>query len=233
MIRSRGNMYEWVTHTHTHIGGECPHRCVYCYVDNPRFGRPEKYRGSLRLLEGEFKDNYGNGNVIFLEHCNDLFSDAIPKEWVERILKHCNQFPHNKYVFQTKNPKRILDFSRLMPPNYLLGITAETNRNTPEISTAPCPRSRLLTFRGTGPAVFITVEPVLKFDLKEFSDLIIGASPQFVNIGADSKNHGLEEPTYQEVIALADILKSAGIEIREKKNLGRLKAEHPTNSKEE
>jgi DNA repair photolyase len=47
--KSNGNMYPWVTHTHAHLGGECPHRCAYCYVDNPRFGRPAKYTGALRL----------------------------------------------------------------------------------------------------------------------------------------------------------------------------------------
>lgn len=27
--KSTGNMYPWVTHTHTHLGGECSHKCVF------------------------------------------------------------------------------------------------------------------------------------------------------------------------------------------------------------
>jgi DNA repair photolyase len=49
--KSTGNMYPWVTHTHCHLGGQCPHKCVYCYVDNFPYGRPEKYKGALRLIE--------------------------------------------------------------------------------------------------------------------------------------------------------------------------------------
>lgn len=30
--RSTGNMFSWVTHTRTHLGGQCPHQCSYCYV---------------------------------------------------------------------------------------------------------------------------------------------------------------------------------------------------------
>jgi len=75
--KSNGNMYPWVTHTHSHLGGECPHACTYCYVDNPRFGRPAKYTGPIRLLEDEFKVNYGTGRTIFVENCNDLFAAAV------------------------------------------------------------------------------------------------------------------------------------------------------------
>ena len=75
--RQTGNMYPWVTHMHSHLGGECPHKCIYCYVDNPRFGRPERYKGKLRLLDWEFKVNYESGNTIFIEHKNDLFNAII------------------------------------------------------------------------------------------------------------------------------------------------------------
>jgi hypothetical protein len=29
--KSEGNMYPWVTHTHSHLAGACPHECK-CYV---------------------------------------------------------------------------------------------------------------------------------------------------------------------------------------------------------
>jgi hypothetical protein len=47
--------------------------------------------------------------------------------------------------------------------------------------------------------------------------------PDFVNIGADSKNSGLVEPSAEKVQWLVEQITKAGIEIREKRNLGRLK----------
>lgn len=215
-------MYPWVTHTHSHIGGECPHKCIYCYVDNPRFGRPKRYQGEIRLLREELKVNYGKNRSIFVEHCNDLFANDVPREMILAILDHCKMYPMNDYIFQTKNPARMIAFIDQMPPRTLLGTTAETNRDM-DTSKAPPPRERLKAFRKVNTLSFITVEPILAFDLCEFSDLIIKAHPDFVNIGADSKNHGLQEPTYTEIMALVERLQSAGIEIKEKHNLERLK----------
>lgn len=45
--KARSNMYRWVTHTHTHLGGQCPRECCYCFVDNLRVpiakGNPLSY----------------------------------------------------------------------------------------------------------------------------------------------------------------------------------------------
>lgn len=28
--KSKGNMYDWVSHTHSHLSGKCGHQCGYC-----------------------------------------------------------------------------------------------------------------------------------------------------------------------------------------------------------
>jgi len=66
------------------------------------------------------------------------------------------------------------------------------------------------------------VEETLDFDVYILSKWIAGTSPDFVNIGADSKGHGLPEPPMWKVEALIKNLKESGIEIREKHNLERL-----------
>ena len=33
LVKSTGNMYSWVDCMHTHLGGECPHKCSYCYAN--------------------------------------------------------------------------------------------------------------------------------------------------------------------------------------------------------
>jgi DNA repair photolyase len=228
--KSTGNMYPWVTHTHTHLGGECPHKCVYCYVDNPRSGRPARYRGPLRLIEEEFAVNYGNGKTIFIENCNDLWAREVPHEFILRVLAHCKTWPDNTFVFQTKNTFRYSDFFEHIPANSVLGVTIETNRNIPDIGKAPSPSERLtgmLLVTRAPFKKFITIEPVLDFDVEILAEWINRIHPDFLNLGADSKDHGLPEPTVEKIFALVDKLKTYGIELREKHNLQRLTGTPP------
>ena len=221
--KSKGNMYSWVSHTHSHLGGICPHKCIYCYVDNPRFGRPVKYQGELRLIEDEFKVKYGSGRVIFIENCNDLFADAVPQKFITRILNHCKEYPDNTYVFQTKNPDNYLQWLSQMPKSYILGCTIETNRDIPNISKAPKPVDRARAMTCLPGRKFITVEPCLAFDVDILADWIRRINPEFLNLGADSKSRNLPEPTVADIMALVAKLKEYGIELREKHNLARLK----------
>ena len=69
---------------------------------------------------------------------------------------------------------------------------------------------------------FITVEPIMEFDLDPFLQLLCDARPKFVNIGADSKHKRLPEPEGYKVLQLIAALRDAGIEVREKSNLARL-----------
>jgi DNA repair photolyase len=216
-------MYPWVSHTHSHLGGECPHRCSYCYVDSPRWGRPERYKGPLRLIESEFNVKYGTGKTIFIENCNDLFAADVPDSFVRRIMAHCSLWPENTYVFQTKNPGRYTK-GWGFPPKSIIGTTIETNRDIGEISRAPSPTSRALSMLYiSGVPKFVTIEPVLDFDTDLFAALINGVQPFFVNLGADSKGHNLPEPTVEKIMQFTEKLKEYGIELREKHNLQRLK----------
>lgn len=228
--KSAGNMYPWVTHTHAHLGGECPHRCSYCYVENPRFGRPAKYQGEPRLVEQEFKVSYGRGKVIFVENCSDLFAESIPEEFVLRVLRHCVEWPENTYVFQTKNPARLKAMLRSVrfPDAYMVGSTMETNRAEAlaRVSAAPPPVERFEAMREIRRPKFVTVEPVLDFDVDILAEWLVSMRTEgygyFVNIGADSKGRGLEEPSADKVLSLVARLRGAGIEIRQKHNLDRL-----------
>lgn len=124
-----GNMYPWVTHTHTHLGGECLHKCPYCYVDNKRWGRPLRYTGPARVIDDELKVKYGEGKTIFVEHMNDLFAEGVSDEMIQRVIAHCHVWPKNTYVFQTKNPERMRKVIPCLPPSVIVGTTIETNRN--------------------------------------------------------------------------------------------------------
>ncbi len=227
--KSAGNMYPWVTHTHSHLAGVCPHGCSYCYVQamGQRFpSMKARATGPLRLLEAEFSVQYGEGRTIFVEHLNDLFAEAVPAEFIERILEHCRAWPENTYVFQTKNPERYWEFMEKIPAGSLLGTTIETNRPLPKDirGDAPQPLARWSDMMEL-PARFgrfVTVEPILDFTVVTLVCWLIELGPDFVNIGADSKGHGLPEPSPEKIRALLAKLKSVGIDVRVKDNLHRL-----------
>lgn len=224
---SKGNMYPWVTHTHAHLGGDCPHKCIYCYVDNPRWGRAPRYKGPLRLIESEFRVDYGSGKTIFIEHMNDMWAHDVPEEFVLRILDHCWKFLNNSYVFQTKNPSRYHELQGLItiPPDAVLGCTIETNREIPaSISLAPQPETRMLLMEQLSGRKFITIEPILDFDVDILASWIARIRPEFLNLGADSKGHNLPEPSIDKIYSLVKKLQEYGIELREKHNLKRLKS---------
>ncbi len=226
--KSEGHMYPWVTHTHSHLGGECPHKCRYCYVDNPRFGRPARYQGELRLIEDEFKVKYRTRDnaamTIFIENCNDMFAEQVPREFILAILDHCREWPANTYVLQTKNPARFAEFMDSMPVSTILGTTIETNRDMAGISNAPHPQERMKAMVNLQGRKFVTIEPVLDFDVDILAEWIASINPEFLNLGADSKNHNLPEPSVEKILELTERLRSYGIELREKHNLDRLKA---------
>jgi len=222
--KSKGNMYSWVTHTHSHLAGACPHGCSYCYVQ--KMCRTDKYKGEPRLIKSELDINYGSGKTIFIEHMSDMFAHGIKDEWVGRILTHCKLFPGNNYVFQTKDPERAFDWfwkQAVFPKKFIMGTTIETDRLTQGCAPLTSSRSKWIrAFREYGARTFITIEPIMDFEVSVLSEWVIRDSPDFINIGADSKGCSLSEPAKEKILQLIENIKSAGIEIKQKPNLGRL-----------
>ncbi len=216
--KSKGNMYEWVTHTWSPING-CPHQCAYCYV------RQFKELKNEVTLDPVFP-NLGEGKTIFVAHMGDLFADKVYADIIEKVLDYCKQFK-NKYVFQTKNVSRLWLYREYLPKEVIIGTTIETDDNEylQTISSAPLVEMRstyLRCFSEEGYKTFLTVEPIIDFNLIRLFNLIENARPGFINIGADSKGHGLREPNGEKIKSLIEMLNNAGIEIRKKINLGRL-----------
>jgi DNA repair photolyase len=225
----KGNMYPWVTHTHAHLRGVCPHRCRYCYVQamEARF-QSGAYAGRLRLAFEELNVRYGTGKKIFVEHCNDLFAEPVASAWIGAILAHCRGWPGNEYVFQTKNPDRALRYLDDMPKERLIGVTIETTRSfngAEMISCAPSPMMRVAgakALRAAGERVFLSVEPMLKGDVLRLAQWIGEIRPEFVSVGADSKRSGLSEPSARDARLFLQVLKDIGVDVRIKENFGRL-----------
>ena len=216
LSKSNGNMYEWVTHMWSPFTG-CPHQCSYCYVKNAWRDLPEK-----TTLQEPFP-NLSSGKTIFIGHLCDMFAEGVKKEEVEKVLSYCKEWD-NEYVFQTKNPQNLWKFLDYMPLKRMIGTTIETNRGPllEKFSKAPHPMERSYGLSRIDGKKFLTIEPIMDFDVWELTELIKVANPDFVNIGADSKRHNLPEPTGEKVMALVESLGKAGITIRKKINIERL-----------
>jgi len=160
----------------------------------------------------------GSADVAF---CPPDFTRRI----IERIAKHNVRAPYKNYYLQSKKPACFRPFLADLPKNVILLTTLETNRDAGyrKISKAPLPSVRYEQFKSLEyPRKVVTIEPVLDFDPEELARMIWKAQPEFVNIGADSKGHGLKEPSKERLAAFISLLGDAKVPIRKKINLGRI-----------
>ena len=213
--KQKGNMYGFVTHTWNVIKGKCPHDCSYCYMK--RFPQ-----GNLRFDEKELKTNLGEGNFIFVGSSCDMFADDVSHTWIYSILTYCKKYPKNIYLFQTKNPSKFIHFKDYFPKNSILGTTIESNRDTP--SKAPSTEKRVAWMSCEelyGFRKMITIEPIIDFDVPYLVDMIKRVRPEFVNIGADSTNNNLPEPSeYKIQLLIKELEKFTKVNLKD--NLKRL-----------
>ena len=68
---------------------------------------------------------------------------------------------------------------------------------------------------------YVTIEPIMDFDLLQLVHLIKHCRPKQVNIGADSGGNNLPEPSKARILLLINMLKDFTI-VKQKKNLNRL-----------
>ena len=220
MLReSKGNMYDWVTHTWNPIKGKCPHDCSYCYMK--RWGEQKP----LRLDEKELKTNLGSGNFIFVGSSTDIFADktieSIDCHNIESVLRKMREHD-NSYLLQTKNPKGLYWFKDNLPERTVVCTTIESNRLYPSImNNCPSPAMRAYWITRIGKPCYVTIEPIIDFDLEPMVELIKSCNPIQVNIGADSGNNHLPEPSKEKLLALIEQLQTFTT-IANKSNLERI-----------
>lgn len=212
---SKGNMYDWITHTWNTVKGACPHDCTYCYMK--RWGK----LNPVRFDDKELKTDLGQGNFIFVGSSCDMFAEGISERWIIETLLHCSKFD-NKYLFQTKNPFRVLYFSE-WPEHKNICVTIESNRIYSEMGSAPSPSERARNMNTISAYVpsYVTIEPIMDFDLNELIAMVKSCKPLQVNIGADSGNNNLPEPDSSKIRDLISALSEFTL-VKQKDNLKRL-----------
>jgi len=214
---SKGNMYDFITHTFNTVKGTCPHGYTYCYMR--RFGEQKPVRFDAK----ELKTDLGARNFIFVGSSCDMWAEDIPNSWISETLGKCREADLDAFLFQSKSPWRFEPWAGSIPAGSILCTTVETNRTYRNVmGICPTPWSRALsmanlsTFRR-----FVTIEPIMDFDFDALVELVKRCEPEQVNIGADSGGNHLPEPSAEKVRALIDELQKFTT-IARKTNLARL-----------
>lgn len=216
-------MYNWVDGTWNPLAGECPHKCVYCSTHKlMRYDAVKnKYSGEPRIDLKTILKNLGKNKTWFVVGQNDLFAESIPSVFIYEVLNQCSKYD-NTYLFQTKNPDRYIQYLDLFPKKSILCTTLETNRHN-EASKAPSPFDRAFAMSQINDFTkYITIEPIMDFDLANFVQLIKHCNPAQVNIGANSyPKIKLNEPSKNKILEFITELERFTI-VNQKSNLKRL-----------
>ncbi len=110
--------------------------------------------------------------VYFVCSMADLFHEAVPDDFVDRVLATIRRTPRHTYLLLTKRAERLPDFfaSRSVPTNVWLGVTVEDRRHgLPRVDHLRRVPSRVR---------FLSVEPLLEdlgpLDLGGIDWVIVG-----------------------------------------------------------
>lgn len=199
--KSTGNMYQFIDYTWNTVKGECPHHCSYCYMQ--RWGQQKP----VRFDEKELKTDLGTGNFIFVGSSCDMFAENIPDEWIKKTLKHMEKFD-SKYLLQTKNPTRVLHFidACVISDKCVICTTIESDIFYPDImKNSPQPMQRSIAMQELSEIIdtYVTIEPILEFNLEHMVTMIKRCNPKQVNIGFNTSfKIKLPEPSEIKTIEL-------------------------------
>ncbi len=172
----------------------------------------------------------GKGKTLFVCSSGDLAFATM--EFTNRIIQAVREYDGD-VLLQSKRPDIFLMYARFLPPNVILGTTLETNRDEGYklVSKARPPTERWRQFCDLRwPRKCVTVEPIMDFDLDNFSDMLTcvhgephaarsrTVHPAHVWFGYNSKPKQVElpEPSPEKVVALMERLVGAGIDVRGK-----------------
>ena len=221
--KTKGNMFNFITHTWNPIKGACPFDCTYCFMK--RWG--DKRLKAPRLVKSEMKTDLEKNNFIFIGSSIDMFAPEIPEEWITHYVLTKAIGYENKYLLQSKNPMRYLKIHDdwLVPEKFILSTTLETNYYMPEImrnSPPPIDRAVAMSRLPKEYKRMVTIEPIMKFNLDELIKMIMLINPVQINIGADSCNKKLPEPDPAELKYLIGVLENLDSNIHLKFNLKRI-----------
>jgi hypothetical protein len=159
--------------------------------------------------------------IVFVCGTGDIaFADP---QYIKVVLVHIRQylkehpFGQQTFLLQSKSPAVFEQYLPYLTAQFVLDTTLETNRDTGYIyiSKAPKPSERWSAFKELAwPRKWLTIEPILEFDLEELAEMVLQVDPERAYIGYESSRRvRLPEPSVEKTLELMDRLERAGIEV--------------------
>ena len=183
-----------------------------------------------RYNEKELLKTFLPGQFIAVSLMGDIA--FATKDQLLMILRRIRDFPHTYFLIQSKNPDyfRGWQISGVhFPPHVYLGTTIETNRNY-GLTKAPAPIQRFRALTSCPHNLkFLSIEPIMDFDLDELTHWVKLMQPDIIEVGADNYHNHLPEPPWWKVEKLLETLRNtpnflgAYPKVIEKDGLERLK----------
>ena len=200
----------------------CQYNCSYCSARSlalNRLSHLNKYANGFNptfhptlLLQ-----NFKKGQTIFIAYMGDL---SCAKAYdISLIMDRVREFPDTRFLVCTKNPELFSQKCPSIPDNVYYGTTLETNR-AHSFSLAPSPWARgtaLATHQH--PLKFVSIEPLMDFDLPLFQSLLLSINPKIVEIGLDNYGNGLPQPSKTRIKHLYHFCVNAFPQVNLKNNL--------------
>lgn len=203
----------------------CRFECSYCNARKAaltRLKHNDYYLDGFtpKFLEARMKQRFKPGDFIFVAYMGDI--SWCPREWVAEILARIRVEPGNNFLFCSKNPGIYSRWDLEFPPNLYLGTTIETNRDY-GLTKAPSPLLRMRELARVSHAhKFVSIEPIMDFDLEMFVSWMHFLKPAIIKVGADNYHNHLAEPSGAKVTELLETLRDLRLNVIEKAGLERL-----------
>jgi DNA repair photolyase len=219
-------MFKTVSRTWNVFKG-CRFECTYCNarkIAETRLKYSPRYRDGFtpRLVTEELSRHFRPGEFIFVGYMGDI-SFATRDEVGFILAQTIEFFCETSFLFCSKNPAVYFSWELAYPNNLYLGTTIETNRDY-GLSKAPPPLERFHVMAELRHVrKFVSMEPVMDFDLEVMARWLKEIKPDIVEIGADNYHNHLPEPSWWKVEALVGALRQVVPQVVEKDGLERLK----------
>lgn len=174
---------EWTEQTWNPVTGctKISPGCKYCYAEVmakrlQAMNAPGYENGfsSITLLPERLKQpiQRKKPTVYFVNSMSDLFHEAVPYDFVDRVFETISVTPQHQYQILTKRADRMKDYfdSRQAPDNAWLGVSVEDIKyGIPRISFLQAIKAKIR---------FLSIEPLLEnlgsFSLEGISWVIVG-----------------------------------------------------------
>jgi protein gp37 len=153
--------------------------CKFCYAEvmsrRLKAMGVEKYADGfkIRIHEGALAIPYGwkKPAMVFVNSMSDLFHDAVPLEFIQKVFEVMKGCPHLTFQVLTKRSRRLAEVAPELPwsPNIWMGVSVEDTRVM----------HRIADLRAVPAAIrFLSCEPLIgplpSMDLSGIHWIIVG-----------------------------------------------------------